>query len=58
MEGYFDVYAGIVKNTIKESALEAVKFVSHIFRFRTKEPKNVMSQLVEFLGLIVNLIPP
>ena len=45
MEGYFDIYTGSVKSTTKDSALEAVKFVSHIFRFRTKEPKNVMSQL-------------
>ena len=56
--GYFDDYAGIVKNIIKESALEAVKFVNHIFGFKTKESKDVMSQRAKFLGLIVNLIPP
>ena len=56
--GYFDDYAGIVKNRIRESALEAVKFMNHIFGFQTKDPKDVMAQQAKFLGLIVNLSPP
>ena len=56
--GYFDDYAGIVKNTIRKGALETIKFVNHIFGFRTKESKDVMSQRAKFLGLIVSLTPP
>ena len=56
--GYFDDYAGIVKNIIRESALEAIKFINHIFGFKTKESKDVMSQRAKFLGLIVSLTPP
>ena len=56
--GYFDDCAGIVKNIIRESALEAIKFINHIFGFQTKESKDVMSQRAKFLGLIVSLTPP
>ena len=56
--GYFDDYAGIVKNAIRNGALKTIKFVNHIFGFQTKESKDVMSQRAKFLGLIVNLTPP
>ena len=56
--GYFDVDAGIEKNRFGGSALEAIKFMNHIFGFQTKDPKDAMAQQAKSLGPIVKLSPP